>query len=272
MNPIILIFLLSVLEGLTEFLPISSTGHMIIFGSLFAKGLLSKHFMDNFLVVVQLGPILAVVLYFWPVLNPFTRDPDTLKKRFLLYVKLGVALIPTVIAGLFLENIISDYFMDNVFVVAAALVFYGVLFLIPESALCGKSDLISATENLSWPKAFAIGLFQCLALVPGTSRSGSTILGGLFLGLSKQCAAEFSFLLAIPTMFGATGLKLIKNGLSFSGTEWAFLLFGNVVSFAVAWIVIKWLMAYLKKKSFRIFGVYRIVLGAAVLLFTLFGK
>jgi len=272
MSSILLIFLLSILEGVTEFLPISSTGHMILFGSLFTKGLLSKHFMDNFLVVVQLGPILAVVIYFWETLNPFTKDAGILKKRVLLYAKLAVAMIPTVIAGLFLENFISDYFMDNVIVVAAALILYGVLFLIPEKKLCADPDPLVKPETLSYFRAFAIGLFQCLALVPGTSRSGSTILGGLILGLSKQCAAEFSFLLAIPTMFGATGLKLVKNGLSFTGTEWAFLVFGNVVSFAVAWIVIKWLMGYLKKKSFRIFGFYRIALGVAVLLFALPGR
>lgn len=264
MNPYLIIIILSVVEGITEFLPVSSTGHMILVERFINSSYFSKTFMDSFLVVVQLGAILAVLIYFWSEITPFIKDKNLLKKRFILYLKLAIAMIPAVIIGLAFEDIISDYFMDNVYIVASTLVFYGILFIVIEKIFKNRDSKIDKIDNLSFVKVFIIGIFQCLAMVPGTSRSGATIIGGLLLGLSKSLAAEFSFLLAIPTMFGATFLKLIKNGIGFTGIEWVFMGIGVTISFIIAYVAIKWFMDYIKRKSFEVFGIYRIILGILV--------
>ena len=274
MNPYLIILILSIVEGLTEFLPISSTGHMILVDKFINNTYFSKAFMDNFYVVVQLGAILAVVICFWGSITPFVKSKEEFLKRFKLWLKLGVALIPAVLIGLKFEDIISSYFMDNVVIIASTLIFYGIIFILIEKYLKNSAvpAKVTSTEKISFLSAFAIGAFQCLAMIPGTSRSGATIIGGLLLGLSRGVAAEFSFLLAIPTMFGATALKLWKNGLSFSTHEWIFLGLGTFVSFIVAYIAIKWFMGYIKKKDFIPFGIYRIILGIVVLLFVYLKK
>jgi len=271
MSPIIVVIILGIVEGLTEFLPVSSTGHMILVEQFINNNYFSKEFMDLFLVIVQLGAILAVVIYFWPMVTPFVKDKEQFKSRLKLYVKMGVALIPTVVIGLKFEDFISDYFMDNVIVVATTLIFYGVIFILVDTYFKGDNQSISNIDEISYTKALIVGSFQCLAMIPGTSRSGATIIGGLLFGLSRAVAAEFSFLLAIPTMFGATLLKLYKNGLNFTTEEWIFLSVGTLISFVVAYVVIKWFMGYIRKKSFVPFGIYRIFLGIIVLLFVFMG-
>jgi undecaprenyl-diphosphatase len=265
MSPYLVIIILAAIEGITEFLPISSTGHMILAKNFFNNAYFSKVFMDSFLVVVQLGAILAVVVYFWKKITPFVKDKTVLKQRFILYAKLAVAVLPAVISGLLLETIISDYLMNNVYVVAVTLIFYGILFLGVEAYHKSRQPDILEVSSLTFQKSFLIGVFQCLALIPGTSRSGATIIGSLFLGLSRGLAAEFSFFLAIPTMFGATLLKLIRHGLSFSGREWMYIAGGTFLAFGISYTTVRWLMVYIQKKDFKIFGIYRILLGILVL-------
>lgn len=267
MSPIIVVIILGIVEGLTEFLPVSSTGHMILVERFINSSYFSKEFMDLFLVIVQLGAILAVVIYFWQMITPFVKSKEEFKKKFNLYMKMAVALIPTVGIGLKFEDFISNYFMDNVIVVAATLIFYGIIFILVDTYFKGEDQPIKNMDELSYKKAFVVGTFQCLAMIPGTSRSGATIIGGLLFGLSRAVAAEFSFLLAIPTMFGATILKLYKSSLNFTKEEWIFLGVGTLISFIVAYIVIKWFMGYIRKKNFIPFGIYRIILGILVLLF-----
>ena len=248
MNPFLIVVILGIVEGMTEFLPVSSTGHMILVEKFIGNGNLSKNFMESFLIIVQLGAILAVVIYFWKDLTPFVKEKNQFISRIRLWTKVIIGVLPAAIIGLLLDDYISAYFMDNVFVVATTLIFYGIIL------------------KLIYKLAFIIGFFQCLAMIPGTSRSGSTIIGSLLLGLSRGVATEFSFFLAIPTMFGATLLKLIKNGMNYSTQEWRLIGVGTIVSFLVAYLVIKWFMSYIKKKDFVFFGVYRIILGILVLI------
>jgi len=241
MNALILVIILAVVEGITEFLPVSSTGHMILVNKLIGGEYLSPTFTNSFLIIIQLGAILSVVVYFWKDLTPFVETKEKFVLRFRLWLKIIVGVLPAMVIGLFLDDIIDKYFMDNVTTIAITLIVYG-----------------NGT-------AFLIGFFQCLAMIPGTSRSGATIIGALLLGLSRPLAAEFSFYLAIPTMFGATALKLLKNGLVFTEREWAYLALGSAIAFVVAYIVIKWFMDFIKKRSFASFGLYRIILGIIVL-------
>lgn len=266
MNLFLIVIILGIVEGMTEFLPVSSTGHMILVEELIGNGGLSQKFMESFLIIVQLGAIIAVVIYFWNDLTPFVKDKNTLISRVRLWVKVIVGVLPAAIIGLLLDDYISEYFMGNVFVVATTLIFYGILLIIIEKYYKPKSK-IDNFSKLSYKLAFMIGFFQCLAMIPGTSRSGSTIIGALLLGLSRGVATEFSFFLAIPTMFGATLLKLVKNGLSYTVLEWQLIGVGTLVSFVVAYLVIKWFMGYIKKRDFVFFGVYRIILGILVLTF-----
>lgn len=265
MNPFLIVIILGIVEGMTEFLPVSSTGHMILVEKFIGNGNLSKNFMDSFLIIVQLGAILAVVIYFWKDLTPFVEDKKALISRIRLWAKVIIGVLPAAIVGLLLDDYISAYFMDNVFVVATTLIFYGIILIVIEKyyKTSGKIDTLG---KLSYKFAFIIGFFQCLAMIPGTSRSGATIIGSLLLGLSRGVATEFSFFLAIPTMFGATLLKLIKNGLNFTALEWQLIGVGSLVSFVVAYLVIRWFMGYIRKRDFIFFGVYRIILGILVLL------
>lgn len=265
MNPFILVIILAIVEGLTEFVPVSSTGHMILVEKFINSPNISKNFMDSFLVIIQFGAILSVVLYFWKDLTPFTKSKEEFSKKMQLWSKIIVGVLPAGVIGLLADDYISEYFMDSPTIVASMLILYGIVFIFIDKVIKNKGR-ISNMEELSYKLAFIIGFFQCLAMVPGTSRSGATIVGALLLGLSRSVAAEYSFFLAIPTMAGATLLKLVKNGLNFTTQEWQLLLLGSAVSFIVAYAVIKWFMGYIKTRTFRIFGIYRVVLGILVLL------
>lgn len=267
MNPFLIVIILGIVEGMTEFLPVSSTGHMILVEKFINSSFFEKSFMDSFLIIVQLGAILAVVMYFWQDLTPFIKEKEFFVKRMNLWGKVFIGVLPAGVIGFLLDDYISEYFLGNVVIVAVTLIFYGVeLVLIERYYFDNKQVAIDSFEKLSYKTAFIIGFFQCLAMIPGTSRSGATIIGSLLLGLSRGVATEFSFFLAIPTMFGATLLKLLKNGLKFSTVEWQLLGVGSLVSFLVAYFVIKWFMKYIKKRDFTFFGIYRIILGIIVLL------
>ncbi|MGL6064984.1 MAG: undecaprenyl-diphosphate phosphatase [Fusobacteriaceae bacterium] len=269
MTGFIVIIVLSIVEGVTEFIPISSTGHMILvkkfLSSFMATSELNKNFMDTFLIVVQFGAILAVIICFWKNINPFIKDKTIFKERMSLWSKIIVGVIPAGVIGILADDYISEVFMDNITIIAVTLIFYGVILIFIEKKITKKAEITNFTQ-LTYKIALTIGFFQCLAMIPGTSRSGATIIGALLLGLSRPIAAEFSFFLAIPTMAGATLLKLMKNGLNFTNYEWLLMSIGTLISFIVAYIVIKWFMTYIKSKDFVFFGIYRVILGVIVLL------
>lgn len=269
MSGFLIIIILSIVEGITEFLPISSTGHMIIVNSLLnTNKYISKGFMDTFLIVVQFGAILAVIIYFWDNISPFKKNSVKLIKTFNIYIKIIFGLIPAIILGFLLDDYISKFFLNNVYIVASSLIFYGILLIIIEIYnLQDNEKKISSINDIPYSIVFFIGLFQCLAMIPGTSRSGATIIGALLLGVSRSAATEYSFYLAIPTMLGATMLKLLKSNLSFTFIEILYLLFGVIISFIVALISIKFLMKFLKRKNFISFGMYRIILGIIVFIY-----
>ena len=257
-----------IVEGITEWLPVSSTGHILLLDA-FWKMNASKAFFDVFKVVIQLGAILAVVVLYWQKLNPFSLKKSKAEKKgtWVLWSKVLVASIPAAIAGLALEDAI-DGVLSTPVVIAAALIVYGIAFIIMESRKNHRVK-VETVEDITYKHALGIGAFQMLALIPGTSRSGSTILGASLLGTSRTAAAEFSFFMAIPVMLGASGLKLadalLLEKVSFSSEEWMLLGIATVVSFVVSLLVIRGLMAFIKKHSFKPFGWYRIVLGAVVL-------
>lgn len=262
--------LFGIVEGITEWLPISSTGHMILLDE-FVKLKVSAEFYEMFQVVIQLGAIGAVIALFFHKLNPFSPKKDRAQKKrtWDLWFKVVVAVIPSAVLGLLLDDWMDEH-LYNYIVVAIALIVYGVAFMYVEKRNKGKSPAIKRTAEIDYRTAILIGCFQCLSLIPGTSRSGSTILGGILLGVSRAAASEFSFFLAIPTMLGASALKLLKylmEGLIPSGMEIAVLLVGCAVSFLVSLFVIRSLMEYVRKHNFSAFGVYRIVLGTLVLLY-----
>ena len=257
--------LLGIVQGITEWLPVSSTGHMILVDE-FVKLNFSPTFISTFLVVIQFGSILAVLLIFFKKLNPFDSSKSKVEKKetLSLWAKVIVAVIPSGIIGVLFEEDIDRLFFNST-TVALALIIYGVIMIVIENR--NKKPAVSDFSRVSFKLALGIGLFQCLALIPGTSRSGSTIIGATLLGASRYVAAEFSFFLAIPTMLGASLLKLLKAGFVFSGFEWLVLGVGSVVAFVVSVIVIKFFMDYIKKHDFKAFGYYRIVLGIIVLLY-----
>ena len=262
--------LFGIVEGITEWLPISSTGHMILLDE-FVKLKVSEEFYEMFQVVIQLGAIGAVIALFFHKLNPFSPKKDRAQKKrtWDLWFKVVVAVLPSAVLGLLLDDWMDEH-LYNYIVVAIALIVYGVAFMYVERRNKGKSPAIKRTAEIDYRTAILIGCFQCLSLIPGTSRSGSTILGGILLGVSRAAASEFSFFLAIPTMLGASALKLLKylmEGLIPSGMEIAVLLVGCAVSFLVSLFVIRSLMEYVRKHNFSAFGVYRIVLGTLVLLY-----
>lgn len=260
--------ILGIVEGITEWLPISSTGHLILVNE-FIQLDVSQDFLNMFNVVNQLGAIMAVVVLYFHKLNPFSPKKSATEKTatWHLWFKVVVACIPGVIAGLFLDDFLEEKF-QNFVTVAIMLVLYGILFIVIEKRNKGKVATYDTLENLTYQAALYIGLFQVLALVPGTSRSGATILGAILIGASRFVATEFSFFLGIPMMFGASGLKIIKfiaKGNSFSFAEVLILLVGLVVAFFVSVVAIKFLMNYLKKNDFTAFGWYRIILGIILL-------
>lgn len=257
-----------IVEGITEWLPISSTGHMILLNE-FVKLQVSDEFYKLFEVVIQLGAILAVILLFFHKLNPFSPSKSAPQKRntWRLWFKVVLAVIPSAVIGLPLDDWIDAHFYNYV-VVAITLIVYGIAFLFVERENSNRRAYANSVYDIDLKTALLIGCFQCLSLIPGTSRSGSTILGAIILGVGRAAGAEFSFFLAIPTMLGASVLKLVKfllSGVSATGAEWAILAVGCVVSFVVSLLVIKGLMEYVRKHSFAVFGVYRIILGVLVL-------
>lgn len=262
--------LYGIVEGITEWLPISSTGHMILLEEIMPMNV-SKSFWSMFLVVIQLGAILAVVVLYWNKIFPFKKNKEgkytSVKSIWILWSKILVATIPAAIIGLALDDWI-DAHLYNGFVVAIMLILVGVAFIYIENRNKDMRPSVNSLSALSYKDALIIGLFQVVAAVlPGTSRSGATIVGGLMIGVSRAVAAEFTFFLAIPVMFGASLLKLVKFGLAFSVLEFFILVIGMVVAFFVSIFVIRFLMSYIKKHDFKIFGWYRIVLGAFVLIF-----
>ena len=261
-----------IVEGITEWLPVSSTGHLILLNE-FLKLDVSEAFYEMYQVVIQLGAILAVIVLFFHKLNPFSPKKDRKQKErtWILWAKVVVAVIPSAVIGLLLDDWMDAHFY-NAWVVAAMLILYGVAFILVERRNKGHAPKIKNCNEIDYRTAIFMGAFQCLSLIPGTSRSGSTILGGILLGVSRTAASEFSFFMAIPTMLGASALKLLKyilEGFTASGSEIAILLIGCAVSFAVSLLVIKALMKYVRSHSFASFGWYRIVLGAVVLLYFL---
>ncbi len=261
--------LFGIVEGITEWLPISSTGHMILLNE-FVKLDVSPEFWDMFLVVVQLGAILAVVMLYWNRIFPFRfRGGGIIRQDvFSMWCKVIVGCLPAVIVGLPFDSLFEELFY-NYQTVAIALIVFGVAFIVIENKNKKRKPRMKSIAQLTYPAAFIIGIFQLIAgIFPGTSRSGSTIVGALYLGVSRTAAAEFTFFMAIPVMFGASLLKIVKfllKGMTLSGTEWMILAVGCIVAFAVSVAVIKFLMGYIEKHNFKVFGWYRIVLGVLVL-------
>ncbi|MBE6585811.1 MAG: undecaprenyl-diphosphate phosphatase [Ruminococcaceae bacterium] len=260
--------LYGIVEGITEWLPVSSTGHLILFGELLPLRV-SDSFSEMYDVVIQLGAILAVIVLFFHKLNPIAPSKTTEEKKvtWSLWAKVCVAVIPSAIIGLVLDDWLDTH-LYNYITVAVTLILYGILFIVIEKLKPSSKATIPTVEGISYKTAFFMGAFQMLALIPGTSRSGSTILGGMLLGLSRSAAAEFSFFMAIPTMLGASLLKVVKlfaEGVTVTSLEWGILAVGCISAFIVSLCAIKFLMDFVKRHSFSVFGVYRILLGVLVL-------
>ncbi len=263
---------LGIIEGITEWLPVSSTGHMILLDE-FLSLRVSEEFLEMFLVVIQLGAICAVPVLFWDKLWPLSKkkSSDERKGIFKTWGKVLVASIPAAVLGLLLDDLL-DMYLYNYVVVAIALAIYGIIFIFIEKIRAEKEKPITSIENLSYKDVLKIGAFQTLSLIPGTSRSGSTILGGMLIGASREVSAEFSFFMAIPVMLGASGLKILKfilDGFVATADEVILLLVGIIVSFLVSFFVIRFLMDFVKRHDFKIFGYYRIVLGILVIAYFL---
>ena len=264
---ILKVLLFGIVEGYTEWLPISSTGHLILVENLVHLNQ-PEAFWNVFKVVIQLGAILAVVVLFWSKLWPFSRQKTREERNdtWVLWFKIIVACIPAAIVGIPLDDILDKY-LSTPTVIAIMLLVYGVVFIWIERENKNKRFPLNDIRDLTFKTALFIGMFQCLSLIPGTSRSGATIIGAMLLGCSRAVSAEFSFFLGIPVMFGASLVKILKHGLIFTGAQWFILIFGMLVSFIVALITIRYLMSYIRKHDFTIFGYYRIVLGIIVLLY-----
>lgn len=262
---ILKVIILGIVEGITEWLPISSTGHLILADE-FIKLNMTEAFMEMFNVVIQLGAIMAVVVLYFNKLNPFAIKKNRREKMetMQIWFKVVVAVLPSAVIGLLFDDWLDEHLYKPV-IVAIMLILYGVLFIVIENRNKKRRPSVRDFEELDYRTAILIGAFQVLALIPGTSRSGATILGGILLGCSRYIAAEFSFFLGIPTMFGASLLKILKFGLAFTGIELFVLILGMVVSFVVSILAIKFLMNYIKNNDFKAFGVYRIVLGILVI-------
>jgi len=269
---IIKTIIIGIVEGITEWLPISSTGHMILVDEWINLDM-TDAFKEMFLVVIQLGAIMAVVVLFFHILNPISRKKSKEEKKdtMQIWFKVIIGVLPAAVIGLIFDDWLNDN-LYNYFTVAIMLVLYGALFIVIENKNKNKQSSINSIKDLSYKTALFIGLFQVLALIPGTSRSGATILGAIILGTSRVVAAEFSFFLSIPVMFGASALKLYKYGFDFTKPELAILVIGMVTAFIVSIVTIKFLMGYIKKHDFKIFGWYRIALGIIVIIYFLIFK
>ncbi len=260
---------LGIVEGITEWLPISSTGHMLLVDEIFTLNM-SDAFKEMFFIVIQLGAILAVVILFWNQMWPFQlkdkSQPVVIKKTFSMWLKVVVACIPGAVITLLFDDYIEAH-LHTPLVIALALIIYGIAFIVIEKWNKTRVPTTKTLDDISYKTAFLIGLFQILSIIPGTSRSGSTIVGALLIGVSRVAAAEFTFFLAVPVMIGMSVLKLLQFGLAFTGAELVILLVGCVTAFLVSILVIKFLMGYIRKHDFTAFGRYRIVLGIIVIVF-----
>lgn len=268
---ILKVIFLGIVEGITEWLPISSTGHMLLVDEFITLNM-SEDFKEMFFVVIQLGAIIAVVVMFWKKMWPFQfsdkSQPMVKMDTINMWLKVVVACIPSAVLGLLLDDFLEEYF-GNAITISIMLIVYGIAFILIENWNKKRTPKIKALDDITYRMAFFIGLFQVLSMIPGTSRSGATIIGALLLGVSRTAAAEFTFFLAVPTMVGASALKLIKFGFDFTGTEIMTLVIGMVVAFAVSVLCIKFLMSFIKKHDFKVFGWYRIVLGIIILAYFL---
>lgn len=266
---ILKVVFLGIVEGITEWLPISSTGHMLLVDEFITLDA-SDSFKDMFFVIIQLGAILAVVTIFWKKMWPFQMKDKTQsvfkQDIWSMWFKTVVACIPGAVVTLLFDDFIEAH-LHTAVVISIALIFYGIAFIVIENWNKTRTPKVETLNDITYKTAFFIGMFQVLSIIPGTSRSGATIIGALLLGVSRVAAAEFTFFLAVPVMFGLSALKLIKFGLSFTSAELAILIIGCVVAYLVSIVVIKFLMGYIKKHDFKIFGWYRIVLGVIVLLY-----
>lgn len=270
---ILKVILIGIIEGITEWLPISSTGHMLLFDA-FIPLEMSEDFKEMFFVVIQLGAIIAVVVMFWKKLFPFTVADNKIginKDIISMWLKVVAGCIPAAILGLVLDDFLEAYF-GNAFTISVMLILYGIAFILVEIRNKNKTPKINSITNIDYKTALIIGLFQALSMIPGTSRSGATIIGALLIGVSRTAAAEFTFFLAIPTMLGASALKILKFGFDFTGAEISVLIIGMVVAFAVSLFAIKFLIEYVRKHDFRVFGYYRIVLGLIVIIASVISK
>lgn len=265
---ILKVIFLGIVEGITEWLPISSTGHMLLVDE-FIHLNMSAAFKEMFFVVIQLGAILAVVVMFWKKMFPFQlkdkTQPVIKKNTFIIWLKVIIACIPGAVITILFDDYIEAH-LHIPMVIAATLIIYGLAFIVIEIWNRNNISILPSLEDISYRTAFLIGMFQVLSIIPGTSRSGATIIGALLLGVSRVAAAEFTFFLAVPVMFGLSAIKILKFGISFTITEFLFLVIGMITAFVVSVLVIKFLMGYIKKHDFIIFGWYRIVLGILVIL------
>lgn len=267
MLDVLKVIILGIVEGITEWLPISSTGHLILMNELLSLDQ-DQAFIDMFNVVIQLGAIMAVVVLYFHRLNPFSQQKTTKQKQLTiqLWIKVVIGSIPAGIVGILFNDLIEEK-LNNAYVVAAMLILYGILFIVVENYQKDKEPRVRKLSGLTVPMVLIIGVFQMLALIPGTSRSGATIVGALMLGVSRGLAAEFTFFLAIPAMFGASAVKLVHFGMDFTGMQIFLLILGMAVSFAVSVVAIRFLMKYIRSHDFKFFGWYRIVLGIIVFLY-----
>lgn len=268
------VIILGIVEGITEWLPISSTGHMLLVDE-FIQMNVSDSFKDMFFVVIQLGAILAVVLLFWEKMFPFQfkdrTKPVILKDTFSIWFKVVVACIPGTIVTLLFDDYIDAHF-ETPIVISIMLILYGVAFILVENWNKNRQAITTDIAGITYKTALIIGLFQVLSIIPGTSRSGATILGALLIGVSRTAAAEFTFFLAVPVMFGLSAIKMIQFGFHYTPAELATLIIGMVTAFAVSIVVIRFLMGYIKKHDFKLFGWYRIILGAILIVYFMFIK
>jgi len=263
------VILLGIVEGITEWLPISSTGHMLLLDDLISLHM-TEAFKEMFFVVIQLGAILAVVAVFWDQMWPFRfrQRPVIQNDIFSMWFKVVVGCVPAGVLGILFDDWLEAHF-GTPFTIAAMLILYGILFIVIENWNRRRTPKVTSIDELSYKTAFIIGFFQALAMIPGTSRSGATIIGALLLGVSRTTAAEFTFFLAVPTMMGASLVKIVKFGLNFTTWEMFILMTGVVVAYLVSVASIQFLMSYVRKHDFKVFGWYRIVLGLAVIVYTL---
>jgi undecaprenyl-diphosphatase len=267
------IIFLGIVEGITEWLPVSSTGHMLLVDA-FIHTDMTQSFKDMFFVVIQLGAIIAVIVEFWSQMNPFVnvegKGVRIKRSVFNMWVKVVVAFLPSAVFGLFMNDFLEENF-GTPLTIAIMLIVYGIAFIVIERWNKTRVPKINTMKEITYQTALIIGMFQVLSMIPGTSRSGATIIGALLIGVSRVVAAEFTFFLAVPTMLGASAFKLLKFGLHFSLSEVIALIVGMVVAYVVSIFVIKFLMNYIKRRDFQIFGWYRIALGIIVILFILVG-